>query len=543
MKKFVLSFIFCITGLVLFAQNTLIPSPPSPFDIDEHPKIDKIKGTTGIRVETIPNQAEVYIDGKYRGLSPITVTDIEPGRHSIEVNRDGFRRKRADVGIRLDERVSVSLKLNPIVGFLFIDILRAKGSPPESMLQLDPEIIVDGVAIPYSSPMEVPAGYRNIEIEAFGWQRVKQGIFVPENNFQWMTFEMHPVVFALNNAGLSKPIFNPHNPGNLGKTSLKWTANAPGNMVITVSDKEDQAVYETKMDDFKTANNSLSWNGRDINGNFLPDGSYKVTYTASSIPWDNSAPIQSKMQAEVTLDSSLTSYPRTTSSGISGFLFAPSPDILPPGSFQLDVGVLAGQPFENSKLWADYPISINGRYSLLRNFEFAAAVNIDPMQGEPSNYGVSGGVKWQFIESSGDFFSLALAGNYAMLNNSYTDSYGMDAGVKLSLPLMFRIGKLFIDLSPSILWTGPHGYPEEGVPKMIAAMGIAYQTDYFSVALSARTFFDYTDIQFSNTMAGLELKINPLPSNFLISLYGGAWSNTNWKAPKYFGGLSLGVLY
>ena len=65
--------------------------------------------------------------------------------------------------------------------------------------------------------------------------------------------------------------------------SANWTYNLSGNAAntqLTVSDANGKTVYSTT-GQTTSGNSSFAWDGKDNNGNQLPDGSYKLTVTAA----------------------------------------------------------------------------------------------------------------------------------------------------------------------------------------------------------------------------------------------------------------------
>src|SRR6056297_1574779 len=48
--------------------------------------------TKQIRIETTPTNAAVYINGQYKGSSPLTI-ELQEGTHAIEVRKDGYKTK------------------------------------------------------------------------------------------------------------------------------------------------------------------------------------------------------------------------------------------------------------------------------------------------------------------------------------------------------------------------------------------------------------------------------------------------------------------
>ena len=47
--------------------------------------------TGSLNVVSSPPGAGAYLDNQYRGITPLTLADVPPGNHSLELRLDGFR--------------------------------------------------------------------------------------------------------------------------------------------------------------------------------------------------------------------------------------------------------------------------------------------------------------------------------------------------------------------------------------------------------------------------------------------------------------------
>ena len=70
--------------------------------------------------------------------------------------------------------------------------------------------------------------------------------------------------------------FNLHS----GSATLNLKLDAPANVTLAVTNASGQAVAIVPEGNLNAGSNSLTWNGRDANGNQLPDGSYNVIVSA-----------------------------------------------------------------------------------------------------------------------------------------------------------------------------------------------------------------------------------------------------------------------
>jgi hypothetical protein len=71
-------------------------------------------GTGGMRVETDPPGAEVWVDGSARGSAPLTLADLEPGRVSVRAEKPGYAAAEERVRVRPGKVVPLTLRLSPL---------------------------------------------------------------------------------------------------------------------------------------------------------------------------------------------------------------------------------------------------------------------------------------------------------------------------------------------------------------------------------------------------------------------------------------------
>ncbi|MCA9517511.1 MAG: PEGA domain-containing protein [Myxococcales bacterium] len=79
-----------------------------------------------VQVNTEPPYAEVYVDGKFRGLSPRLVAGLAEGSHIVSVNKVGFARTSKRVDVSSTKMAHEELKLEPARRALLLDELKPK---------------------------------------------------------------------------------------------------------------------------------------------------------------------------------------------------------------------------------------------------------------------------------------------------------------------------------------------------------------------------------------------------------------------------------
>lgn len=71
-------------------------------------------GTGTVTISSNPSGANVYIDNAYRGITPVTITDIAPGQHTILLRHAGLPDWSIDVDVLSDTTISLSATLSPL---------------------------------------------------------------------------------------------------------------------------------------------------------------------------------------------------------------------------------------------------------------------------------------------------------------------------------------------------------------------------------------------------------------------------------------------
>lgn len=69
----------------------------------------------GVSVASDPAGAAVYVNGEYRGASPVSVGRLTPGDHRVTVRKDGYLENRRVVSVQAGSAQAVAVKLTPDV--------------------------------------------------------------------------------------------------------------------------------------------------------------------------------------------------------------------------------------------------------------------------------------------------------------------------------------------------------------------------------------------------------------------------------------------
>ncbi|MHC4454153.1 MAG: PEGA domain-containing protein, partial [Planctomycetota bacterium] len=95
-------------------------------------KLQMKHGSVSIKSE--PAEATVLLDEKEAGTTPVTISDLKPGTHNLEVMMDGYEKWIEKIHIKSDEENTITAVLREITGS--IDI---KSKPPKAIIYLDGE--------------------------------------------------------------------------------------------------------------------------------------------------------------------------------------------------------------------------------------------------------------------------------------------------------------------------------------------------------------------------------------------------------------------
>jgi hypothetical protein len=139
-----------------------------------------------IYAESSPSGAAVLLNGNYRGVSPLTISQVRTGSYSVEFDLSGYEPCARSTTVEAGLQSSVYCQLKPISspGSLYII-----SSPSNAMIYLDGEyrgrtpITLSGI-----SP-----GNHNIELDLSGYYDWKSWVSVPAGGIKTVSATMMPI--------------------------------------------------------------------------------------------------------------------------------------------------------------------------------------------------------------------------------------------------------------------------------------------------------------------------------------------------------------
>jgi hypothetical protein len=125
----------------------------------------------GLSIKTEPDGANVYIDGKNYGTTPIEIYDIEIGKHEVLITKEGYKSLIKEVEIK-DEVIEISEVLVKGVSKAYIN------SNPKGAT-----VLIDGKEVG-KTPLEIKEislGRHFVTLKALGYEEMTKTIDVKED--------------------------------------------------------------------------------------------------------------------------------------------------------------------------------------------------------------------------------------------------------------------------------------------------------------------------------------------------------------------------
>jgi hypothetical protein len=522
------------------------PDAAAPEDTSDHESRrngpgDKVedKEGRGLFLRSSPSGARVIIDGIQRGVTPLKIENLRPGRYDVRLVKDGYVERRFRIAVDADSMTDISIVLEEAKGRVLVNVRAAPGSP--DTLALAPYISA-GEEEARGGLLTLRTGMKTVTVRAFGWEEVSAPVYITENSFQTLNIVLKPAIFAVAKASLSRPRFNPGNAGSLGTTEFQFEVNAPGRGTLSVYAPHGELLSVRELPPFRSWSQSVSWSGRDGWGRPLPDGEYTLELKAGPAE----APARKTITLRAVLDSSLEIRPFSLYSGKAGLLYAPAAALLPTGAFQIDGGLLFGMPPAAREAWKTFPFAGAFRFSPLPRLELAAALNVLPVIEEEAGLGMGASVKWAIQNPAETGFGAAAGAAFSWIGDTPVTPLGMERGIELFFPLQAAAGAVSFILTPGCVWTKEEGFPEkpsswETIPRLLVSGGFMARLPWATAGLSARAEFPLSGGADPSVMLGAEIKLFPPPSSFVFSLMTGFWKTGPHLGA--FGGAGIGIIY
>ena len=432
-------------GKVLHAQagSSVRGNPPSQPSTEPSPS--PLEAKRGLEVISSPDNAEVWIDGAFRGLSPYIAENIAQGWHQVTIRKDGYYESSGWVDFGSDYML-YQATLTQITGFLQISVF-----PQDSIVSVGGQRVSPGL-------QQFPVGSYTVVTRSFGYADARHYITIAEKSVTSLEVSLSPAEFSVISFSLPKRELNPANPGLLGTLECNFSVTGPGGGTLKVYDQGSEEVFSQALPDFTTWDQSITWNVRDSSGSTLPDGIYRLAIEVHGRDSQN----QVRQETEFRVDSTLKVAPRSVWSGSAGLLYAPVAEALPDGDFQVAVlgaGIALGPGLFQA------PIQLGARMGIGKKAEIDASVGIIVSSvAVPFTASIAG--RWTFVSPQGAYgtwaavqakLSLQYNPSLGVENILMTDTFANFTGISVELPFQVSLGAVNLMLSAGV--TGSLWYP------------------------------------------------------------------------------------
>jgi len=398
---------------------------------------------SGLTIQTYPYSSDVYINDNYSGISPVTEL-LPTGSYRITVKKEGYYPSTEWVNYTENDSVTVDIDLNPITGFLQIDTDN-----------LEINLSTSGDKL-YPGENELQIGNYIVTAEQFGFETLVKKITIHENKITNLDIKLKPATFRISSFFVDRKIFNPENPAGLGESKLLFEVTNFGSGELEIFSPGGNSVLKHSFQSFNQKNQAFTWNGKDRRGNMLSDGTYAIVIKGKDLNGEN----PSIKETSVTIDSSLHIRVRNIFNGVSGTLFSPSPDILPPGSFQLTLNGLGHIDSISGNY--RFPIILGVRTVPVKDMEISGQAGTIIQKPLVESYIFSVSAKKAILPSR-NYKPYELTGTLkgTYLYNTFRDTQTNFTGLSAGLSTSVSAGPLAFILAPEIT-VSPYGISYSG---------------------------------------------------------------------------------
>ncbi len=92
-----------------------LPSTPAAGQtVDVYATLQPVETSGSIYVTSSPSGSAIYLNGNYRGVTPLTIKDVSPGTYSLEADYSGYQSDEATVTVKAGQQSNIKFTLTPI---------------------------------------------------------------------------------------------------------------------------------------------------------------------------------------------------------------------------------------------------------------------------------------------------------------------------------------------------------------------------------------------------------------------------------------------
>ncbi len=220
-----------------------------------------------LRIESRPSGADVFLDNRLVGTTPLYIDDLYPGRRRIRVEYRGYESYDEWISLSAGETTEIEAELVLSTGLMEIE---SEHERLEMNLGSDWEP---------ARATALPAGTYRVAFRAFGYHIGERLVSIGTDAPTVVPVRLEAAPFSVAYAVPGARRFHPENLGIAGVADLSISATGPGWYRIEVHDADGQVVFARRgtIDDWLEP---LSWDGRGEEGSSVPNGIYRVVIEA-----------------------------------------------------------------------------------------------------------------------------------------------------------------------------------------------------------------------------------------------------------------------
>ncbi len=218
----------------------------------------------GVIIKTNVEGAEVYINGKEFGTTPLATVELSDTTYRVEIRKDGYDTIKCRIRPRRYYTSTYIFVMEKTCGFISVKNVPSGAS-----------VYIDGVK-ESSFPMEVYPGSHTIKVRKFGYEDFSEQVYVENHRTVQRSISLKTAPFTISRFKVSKNSINPDYSSSLGKATVSFYVTNDGSALLMINDRYGNTVWSYQFSSFSTWEQSITWNGRGSDGEILPDGQYTV---------------------------------------------------------------------------------------------------------------------------------------------------------------------------------------------------------------------------------------------------------------------------
>jgi hypothetical protein len=254
-------------------RPTMIEIVPSRTAKAYHKKVSAMPAAPivgELTVNSVPSGAQVQLDGRAAGLTPLSLAGLNPGQHLVVLSKPGYAVESRTVAVYSASRETLAVNLSQLASVASI-----ASDPPGA------SIIIDGRDTGKTTPAKLVVGQGNhsLEVRKAGYMEASASMALNPGE----TFQFQPTLKQLGNADDIKQV------GKLKKLISHGTQDNAARVTVRTFPKGAQIMFNTRMMDRSSPAEFM-----------LGPGTYEVTLTLTGYkPVHKTITVESNGRMEV----------------------------------------------------------------------------------------------------------------------------------------------------------------------------------------------------------------------------------------------------